>query len=260
MIHIVITAGGTEEPIDGIRKITNISSGSLGWHCFEAVLNYMSEENYKDFKVHYIKTPSAFSKSLNSSENIEFINVSNTQSVYDSVKEILLEHKIDIFIHAMAISDFAYSYSIGVDDLAKELHQAIIDNPELDTEGIFKILKDPQNRYDGDSKISSRKDIMMGLKTTPKVIPLIKHLSPQTFLVGFKLIKNHTGNKLFEEAEKLRINNECDAVFANEAADLSEKNHKGILFHRGVIVSEPRGKNDIAKAIVDLAFNETLKK
>ena len=47
MIHIVITAGGTEEPIDGIRKITNISSGSLGWHCFEAVLNYMSEENYK---------------------------------------------------------------------------------------------------------------------------------------------------------------------------------------------------------------------
>ena len=111
MIQIAITAGGTEEPIDGIRKITNMSSGSLGWHCLEAVLNFMHKHHRTDFRVHYIKSPSAITKKLDEIDAtfVRFVNVTNTQSVYDSVERLMNEDKIDIFIHAMAISDFAYT-------------------------------------------------------------------------------------------------------------------------------------------------------
>ena len=102
----------------------------------------------------------------------------------------------------------------------------------------------------------------MGFKNTPKVISLIKKKSEDTFLVGFKLIKTEDGQtrekKLIEEAEKLRITNQCDAVFANDASDLSVANHSGILLRNGEIIARPIGKKNIAESIVKLAMKEIL--
>ncbi len=264
MIQIAITAGGTEEPIDGIRKITNMSSGSLGWHCLEAVLNLMHKHQRTDFRVYYIKSPSAVTKKLHGESEpfVNFVNVTNTQSVYDSVEKLMNEEKIDVFIHAMAISDFAYTYSAPIADLSEELHQAFVDNNAISKEEIEAILINPMCKYSIGGKISSKKEIIMGFKTTPKVISLIKRKSSATFLVGFKLIKinkvDEREARLIEEAEKLRATNHCDAVFANESSDLSEENHAGILLHNGQIVARPIGKKQIAESIVKLAMRETL--
>ncbi len=264
MIHIAITAGGTEEPIDGVRKITNMSSGSLGWYCLEAVLNLMRELNRTDFRIHYIKAPSAITKNLQKEEAsfVNFVDVTNTQSVYESVETLLSEQKINIFIHAMAISDFTYSYSASIADLAEELYSAFAHKPHISKEEIAEIITNPQSKHVGESKISSQKEIVMGLKTTPKVISLIKKMSKNTFLVGFKLIKTENGEarekKMVEEAEKLRITNQCDAVFANDASDLSVTNHSGILLHNGEIIARPIGKKNIAESIVSLAMREFL--
>ena len=65
--------------------------------------------------------------------------------------------------------------------------------------------------------------------------------------------------RLSEEAEKLLVTNQCDAVFANESSDLSENNHAGILLHNGEIVAQPLGKKQIAESIVELAMREKLK-
>ena len=82
-----------------------------------------------------------------------------------------------------------------------------------------------------------------------------KKINPNTFLVGFKLVKHNKDNHLINEAEKLRKTNSCDAVFANKASDLSEKGHSGLLLYKGKVAARPVGKKEIAKAIVDLAFN-----
>ena len=264
MLHIAITAGGTEEPIDGVRKITNMSSGSLGWYCLEAVLNLMRELNRTDFQIHYIKAPSAITKSLREEEEafVNFVKVTNTQSVYDSIEKMMNEEKINVFIHAMAISDFAYSYSASIDDLAEELHNAFAHKTNISKKEIAEIITNPQSKHAGESKISSKKEIVMVFKTTPKVISLIKKKSKDTFLVGFKLIKTEDGDarekKMVEEAEKLRITNQCDAVFANDASDLSVTNHSGILLHNGEIIARPIGKKNIAESIVNLAMREIL--
>lgn len=264
MIHIAITAGGTEEPIDGIRKITNMSSGALGWHCLEAVLSYMRKQKSADFCVHYIKAPKAVTKELDEKDKpfVNFINVTNTQSVYSNIDKLMKEKDINIFIHAMAISDFAYSYSIPISDLAEELYQAIVENKHITKEEIEHILTNPKSKYSNEDKISSQKEIVMGFKTTPKVISLIKKNNINTFLVGFKLVKHNIDLKesnLINEAEKLRITNQCDAVFANESSDLSDENHAGILLYHGEIVARPVGKQQIAENIVKLAMEQTLK-
>lgn len=261
MIHIVITAGGTEEAIDGIRKVTNTSSGSLGWHCLEAVISYMREHNNSDFTVHYIKAPKAITKKLSKQEEalVNFVDVTNTQSVYDCVKKLMDEVIIDVFIHAMAISDFSYSYSVSISSLAEEIYQSISKDENISKKRIEAILTNPENKHGADEKISSSKEIVMGFKTTPKVISLIKKKNPATFLVGFKLVKHNKDSNLMKEAEKLRLTNDCDAVFANESSQLSEENHAGILVYKGEIVAHPIGKKQIAEAIVRLALNEKLK-
>lgn len=256
MIRIAITAGGTEETIDGVRKITNMSSGSLGWHCLEAVFSYMRMHNRNDFAVHYIKAPKAVTKTLSAEDAafVDFTNVTNTQSVFDSIDRLMNEVNIDLFIHAMAISDFSYAYSISIPDLAEELCQSFAADRYISKEKVETILTKPKYRHDADDKISSLKEIVMGFKTTPKVISLIKKKNPNTFLVGFKLVKHNKNNNLFEQAEKLRAANNCDAVFANEASQLSEEGHAGVLLYKGKIVAHPIGKKQIAKAIVNLAL------
>ena len=259
MIHIAITAGGTEEPIDGVRKITNMSSGSLGWHCLEAVLSYMHEQNRTDFAVHYIKAPKAVTKTLSSEDVpfLSFVNVTNTQSVYDSIDTLMNEVNIDIFIHAMAISDFSYAYSASTSGLAEELYQSFVQNKNITREKVEDILTNPTQKHNADEKISSSEKIVMGFETTPKVISLIKMKNPATFLVGFKLVKHNRDNNLIKQAEKLRLVNDCDAVFANESSQLSEENHAGLLLYKGEIVARPTGKKQIAEAIVKLAMEHT---
>lgn len=241
-----------------------MSSGSLGWHCLEAVLDKMHDKNITDFRIHYIKTPRAVIKNLNEKNErfINYINVTDTQSVYYNIEELLNSEKIDIFIHAMAISDFAYTYSAPIVDLAEELHQAFMKNKDISKEDIETILTNPHSKYSKEGKVSSQKEIVMGFRRTPKVISLIKKKNSNIFLVGFKLIK-HDGDekeaKLIEEAEKLRTTNQCDAVFANESSDLSEENHTGLLLHHGNVINRPVGKKQIAESIVNLAIREVLK-
>lgn len=256
MIHIAITAGGTEEPIDGVRKITNMSSGSLSWYCLQAVLSYVKKHKIEAYTIHYIKAPRAVTKELSPEEasHINFIEVTNTQSVYNAVETLMKKVNIDIFIHAMAISDFSYAYSVSKEDLADELFQKLNANNLITKKEIENILSSPKQKHRPEDKISSSQEIIMGFETTPKVISLIKKINPETFLVGFKLVKHNQDNNMIKQAEKLRLANNCDAVFANEASRLSVKKHAGVLLYKGEPVAHPIGKEEIAATIVNLAF------
>ena len=121
---------------------------------------------------------------------------------------------------------------------------------------IEDILTSPKYRHRPEDKISSSQEIIMGFETTPKVISLIKDIKPETFLVGFKLVKHNQDNNMIRQAEKLRKTNNCDAVFTNEASQLSVKEHAGVLLYKGEPVAYPVGKKEIAEAIVNLAFNK----
>lgn len=247
MVNIAITAGGTSENIDGVRKLTNVSTGKLGWECLKAVLRYFRA----DFQVHYILTETAYREELSEDERpfVNFIPVSDAESVFRAVNEITQKKQIDYFIHSMAISDFTFSYAANVYELAREI-SSWRTHDGADEIAVREVLEKPMSRYSVNEKISSDENLVMGLKRTKKVIPIIKQNNPNTFLVGFKLLRDVSENELIDVANQLAEKNGCDMVFANQLNRIEEDNHSGILLKHGNIIARPIGKKEIAETIV----------
>lgn len=251
MLNIAITAGGTSENVDGVRKLTNVSTGKLGWECLEAVLDFFSTSE-TEFHIYYIHTETAYIGEMSEADSakVDFISVTDAASVYNVVDQLTKNISVTHFIHSMAISDFTFSYAVTVENLAHELYQKLNENPKLSAEEIKKTITQPESSYSEDSKISSKEPLLIGLKTTRKVISLIKKNNPDTFLVGFKLLRNVTEKDLMREAQKLTNQNGCDMVFANELSRISGSDHTGLLIKKGVVVARPKGKDEIAREIV----------
>lgn len=251
MLNIAITAGGTSENIDGVRKLTNVSTGNLGWHCLEAVLDYFKTKKRTDFRVIYVLTETAYRKELSENQKpfVEFIFVTDAESVYDAVDKLTKTVPIDYFIHSMAISDFTFTYAVSVYELAQEICSSLV-HLGTDELTVRELLENPMSRYNVNEKISSDDNIVMGFKRTKKVIPVIKQNNPDTFLVGFKLLKDVSEDELINVANHLAEKNECDMVFANEVSRIAERNHSGILIKSGEIIARPVGKKQIAETIV----------
>ncbi len=96
---VLVTAGGTSEPIDPVRFITNRSSGKMGVAIAEKALR-------RGAKVILV----AGNISVPVPNGIERINVTTTAEMYDAVMSVL--PKSDIIIKAAAPSDYSVeSYS-----------------------------------------------------------------------------------------------------------------------------------------------------
>ncbi len=91
---------------------------------------------------------------------------------------------------------------------------------------------------------------MILLKPTPKIISLIKPLSPSTFLVGFKLLDHVKTEELIKVATELKKKNQCDLVVANDLNDIRTGLHKAYIIGEKEEIIEAQGKEDIARKLV----------
>lgn len=232
-MNIVITAGGTSEYIDKVRKITNSGTGKLG-----AIIANILIENQNIENIFYICTEKAILPTEN--KKIKIIKTINTESVKNAVENVLIKNKIDWFIHSMAISDYSVDYITNFKILEKELQNST---------DISSTLKNPIKTLDNNKKLSSDEDnLVVVLKKTPKIIGLIKDISPKTKLIGFKLLENVEKEYLFEIALRLLNKNKCNYVIANDLKDIKEGNHKAFLINNDINI-ELNGKEEIAKQI-----------
>ena len=102
MKKIVITAGGTSEKIDNVRKITNSSSGKLGL----TIANHLLKEN-DDLIIYYVCSKNSL-RPLD--KRIKVIEIDDTINLKKEIENLLLNEKIDYFIHSMAVSDYMTDY------------------------------------------------------------------------------------------------------------------------------------------------------
>jgi len=91
--HIVVTAGGTQEPIDPVRYITNRSSGKMGYALAEAARD-------RGARVTLITAPT----SLPRPAGMETANVCTAQEMYQATKDAVSQ--TDALIMAAAVADF----------------------------------------------------------------------------------------------------------------------------------------------------------
>ena len=232
MKKIIITAGGTSEKIDNVRKITNSSTGKLGM----IIANQIIKEN-NNCVVYYICSKNSLRPD---NKNIKIIEIEGTSDLKSKIECLLLNEKIDVFIHSMAVSDYTTDFVTTLDKLKKEL----INSTDLSSLECFY-----------DSKIPSNEDnLVIVLKPTPKIISLIKKLSPKTYLVGFKLLDNVSKDLLINVAKNLRDKNHCDLVVANDLNNIRDGKHLAYIIDNNDAIEEAYSKDDIAKKLVKKIF------
>ena len=228
MKKFVITAGGTSEKIDNVRKITNSSTGKLGLKIVEQIL----KENTK-VKIYYICSKNSLKPT---DKRVMVIEIDDTLDLKNKIEFLLLNEDIDYFIHSMAVSDYTTDFVTTLEKLQRQL----IISKDLENLECFTDSKIPSNE----------ENLVIVLKPTPKIISIIKTLSPKTYLVGFKLLDSVPKEHLIEVAKKLRDKNNCDLVVANDLENIRNGNHIAYLIAKDNSIEELHGKNEIAKSLV----------
>jgi len=91
--HIVVTAGGTQEPIDPVRYVSNRSSGKMGYALAEAARD-------RGTKVTLVTAPASLPKPA----GVEVIKVNTAQEMRQAVEKVTL--RADALIMAAAVADY----------------------------------------------------------------------------------------------------------------------------------------------------------
>ena len=230
MKRILITAGPTNEYIDEVMKITNMSTGRLG---IELTKNYLNE----GYEVTLIATRSVIKSNLyerynlGNNPNLKTIPIETTE---DMLQALVNEskNKYDLVIHSSAVGDYKPEFSFRMEDLAEELANAIKEGL-ITKEEILSILTNPKCKVNDDTKISSYEPhLTVKLTLTPKLISRLRELFPEATLIGFKLLENVTKEHLLEVARKLCIKNNMDYIIANDLHDLRQGTHLSFLVNK----------------------------
>jgi phosphopantothenoylcysteine decarboxylase/phosphopantothenate--cysteine ligase len=98
--RIVVTAGGTQEPIDPVRLITNRSSGKMGYALAEAARD-------RGAQVTLVSAPAT----LSPPDGVEIVKVKTVADLRDAVLKAV--KKADVLIMAAAVSDFRVAKQSG---------------------------------------------------------------------------------------------------------------------------------------------------
>jgi phosphopantothenoylcysteine decarboxylase/phosphopantothenate--cysteine ligase len=129
--RIVVTAGGTQEPVDPVRCLTNRSSGKMGYALAEAARD-------RGAKVVLISAPTALHKPV----GVDVVDVDTAQEMCEAVKKAVA--KSDVLIMAAAVADYRprrVSKNKIKRELASSLTLELERTPDILTEVKGKFLR-----------------------------------------------------------------------------------------------------------------------
>lgn len=252
-MKILITAGGTKEPIDDVRYIANHSTGKLG---------SIIAQTFAEVSTNNVTYIHGYGAIVPSHPNIHSIEIFSTEDLKQALQNELTTQSFDAVIHSMAVSDYTMANAFSQQDLLEQLESAIFkDNTSatLNKNEFSKILTSELaivGENQSEKKLSSSSEhLMLRLKKTPKIIQLIKEAQPDTLLVGFKLLVDVTEDHLIAVASALMEKNKCDYVLANDLTSINGDKHRGLLIGRDKHLTIGETKQEIAANIVNIITN-----
>ncbi len=264
-MNIIITAGGTEEKIDDVRKITNMGTGRLGSLIAEALAEYEEVR-----KIYYICAPGAATPEL-SGENahgaeLALVRISGVGELKNRLTELLTGEEIHAVVHSMAVSDYSVKGMTTLEQLTQSAANALCRSETFlealvkETDGqrreellrsrLLPIIEECSCAIPADGKVSSDLEhLMLSMERTPKIIGMIKELRPQVILVGFKLLDGVPEEELLAVAGALLRKNSCDLVLANDLRNVRGHRHKALLLRPDGGFERMETKEEIAERI-----------
>ena len=246
-MKILITAGGTSEKIDEVRKITNTASGRLGTLIAEEFLKQTEAE------ITYLCSTDAL-KPKDAEINIH--KISSVRELKAALTKLMTQNNYNAVIHTMAVSDYSVQKVISANDLVSSITNTILNEPLINYDSLSKAINTallhPGKNVNSLKKISSDiENLIIFMDKTQKVIHLIKQIQPQTILVGFKLLVDAGNRDLLQKGYDLLLKNNCDFVLANDLKNINKDNHEGILIKPDRSYLLLFSKQEIAEAIVN---------
>ena len=221
-MNVLITAGATTEKIDSVRSIVNTSTGRLGALIAEAFVK-------KGNKVFYICGQNAALPNLSQGDGFNLRRVTDVSNLQDALSDFFSCNNAHVIVHAMAVSDFRVK--------AVTTLRHIKDSVEFNLANNGKIPSDID-------------DAVLLLEKNPKIIGLLREMSPNSKIIGFKLLDGSTKEVLLETGFKLLINNKLDFVLANDLTEIFGEVHRGYLIDKNYNYNHMQTKKEIAEAIV----------
>jgi len=190
-LKVLITAGGTKENIDGVRYITNLSTGKTA----SEIANYFLR---RDHEVVYLHANDSVIPTV-PGRQIVYVNFNDLNS---KLKNILESEDFDAVIHNAAVSDYS---------------------PESLT------IKEQRISIPASQKIDSESDqISIYLKKNQKIIDHIKDYSKNKNIavIGFKFTNTKEVDEREDAVKKLFEHSKCDFVVLNDKNDRDDKNQQ----------------------------------
>ena len=215
-MRVLITAGGTSEPVDGVRRLTNTSTGATG-----AVLAETFAGLGADVLLLHAEAACADEVAV---ERESFATFADLET---ALRRLLGERRWDAIVHLAAVSDY-------------HVASLEVDGRQVDT--------------DGRGKIGTGRELVIRLEPNPKLIDSLKQWSanPETMVVGFKLTDDPDPGSRAEQVERLMARGVADFVVHNDASEIDGTRHLATVHSSDGVVSQTESKEDLAAALYRL--------
>lgn len=195
-VRVLVTGGGTREPIDAVRYIGNQSSGRTSARLAEALRN-------RGFDVTWLGGAGAVEPADDAIRRERFVSFRDLES---ALERILHQETFDAVIHAAAVSDFS---------VAARVETEIAPGGEGEATGAAT------------GKLSSEQGIDLRLEPNPKLLDRLRGWSrnPDLVVVGFKLTVGASVAERRAAVERQFATGQSDWVVHNDAEEISSRRH-----------------------------------
>jgi phosphopantothenoylcysteine decarboxylase/phosphopantothenate--cysteine ligase len=213
-MKVLITCGGTREPIDAARSITNISTGRTGRLLAEAFAA-------RGCEVHCLR---ASGSELPPGKGLRLAEFSSFRDLDEALKKALAAEAFTAVIHLAAVSD---------------------SSPALIEAGGRTFRPGREAKLD-----SSLPELRVTLKRNFKILDRIKAYAeaggnPAPLLIGFKLTSGATKARVLA---KVRALSSADLVVHNDLYEI-KKHHIFHLYRNGARTEDCTGPKELAEKL-----------
>jgi len=239
---IIVTAGGTSEPIDAVRVITNRSSGKMGsaiaQECYIRGADVLLLKSQSAVETNKLKDTSGVARRDSpDGGGIRIKTFETGKELSDLIKKHIKSY--DIMFHVAAVSDFT----------------AVILRSDSDSR-----IDSGQARMTTDKKLDSRESMSLRLRPAPKILHQIKTWNPRIKLIGFKAVYKEKEKDLIKIGlDKLKESN-SDFIIVNDVGREGigfsvDDNEVYIISSKGLVVKIDKApKIEVARKILDSIF------
>lgn len=215
--RVLVTAGGTREPIDDVRFVANVASGALP----AALANRLLELGHD---VLYLHGPQAILPGRMPLDpdltRLGARELAATVAAWLALAEPLRQ--------AVARGSLTLQPVTSAAEAAAQLaHHVAVWQPDAVACAMAVADFSPQRQP---GKLSSQTaELTLRMTATPKTIDLVKAIRPDVRLLGFKLLSGASEAEFQQAARRLCAHAHADRVFCNDMADVARGLRRGLL-------------------------------